>query len=75
MRTITIRVLALLMMLISIGMAIYAALNFRRRSRMLQQKVDGPYDSRVLPVVLTAVLMTFLSIVWIGAVVSYTRGT
>lgn len=73
-RTVTIRILALVMMLISIGMASYAAVNFRRRSRMLQQKLDGPYDSRALPVILTIVLMAFLFIVWIGAVVSYTHG-
>ena len=33
------------------------------------QKLDGPYDNRVLPVVLTVVLMTFLTIVWIGSIV------
>jgi hypothetical protein len=36
-----------------------------------RQKLDGPYDNRVLPVVLTIVLMTFLTVVWVGAVVSY----
>lgn len=33
------------------------------------QKLDGPYDNRVLPVVLTCVLMTFLTVVWIGSIV------
>jgi hypothetical protein len=35
------------------------------------QKLDGPYDSRVLPVILTVVLMTFLSIVFVGSIASY----
>ena len=70
-RTIAIRVLALLMMGVSIGMALYAAYNFKRRGDMLQQKLDGPYDSRTLPIVLTVVLMTFLLLVWVGAIVSY----
>lgn len=35
------------------------------------QKLDGPYDNRVLPVVVTVVLMTFLTIVWIGSIVRW----
>lgn len=70
-RTISIRVLALAMMAISIGIAIYAAYNFKRRGDMLVQRLDGPYDSRVLPVTITVVLMVFLAVVWLGAVVSY----
>lgn len=38
------------------------------------QKLDGPYDNRVLPVVITCVLMTFLTTVWIGSIVSYLEG-
>lgn len=38
------------------------------------QKLDGPYDNRVLPVVITCVLMTFLTVVWIGSIVSYVEG-
>lgn len=37
-------------------------------------KMDGPYDSRVLPVVLTVVMMSFLSAVWIGTIISYGGG-
>ncbi|KAI7840567.1 hypothetical protein COHA_005720 [Chlorella ohadii] len=70
-RAVGVRVLALVMMAISIGMAIYAAINFKRRGDMLVQKLDGPYDDRVLPVVLTCVMMTFLTVVWIGSIVSY----
>jgi hypothetical protein len=36
--------------------------------------MDGPYDSRVLPVVLTVVMMSFLSAVWIGTIISYGGG-
>jgi hypothetical protein len=68
---IAVRILALIMMAISIGMASYGAYNFKKRGDMLVQKLDGPYDSRVLPVVLTIVLMTFLTVVWIGAIISY----
>jgi hypothetical protein len=39
------------------------------------QKLDGPYDNRVLPVVITIVLMTFLTVVWVGAVISYRDDT
>lgn len=44
------------------------------RSAPRSQKLDGPYDSRVLPVVLTCVMMTFLTVVWIGSIVSYVEG-
>jgi uncharacterized membrane protein YidH (DUF202 family) len=70
-RAVSVRVLALLMMGISIGMACYAAYNFKKRGDMLVNKLDGPYDSRVLPVVLTVVMMLFLVVVWVGALVSY----
>lgn len=36
---------------------------------LCRQKLDGPYDDRILPVVLTGVLMTFLTVVWIGSIV------
>jgi uncharacterized membrane protein YidH (DUF202 family) len=70
-RAISVRILALLMMGISIAMAVYAAYNFKKRGDMLTQKMDGPYDNRVLPVVLTIVMMVFLTVVWVGAMVSY----
>ena len=38
------------------------------------RKLDGPYDSRVLPVVLTVIMMTFLTIVWIGSIISFKQG-
>eukprot|EP00887_Chlorella_sp_A99_P007157 scaffold2.g7157.t1 len=74
-RAVVVRVLALIMMLISIGMAIFAALNFKKRSDMLTQKMDGPYDNRVLPVVLTVIMMTFLTVVWIGSIITFEQGS
>jgi hypothetical protein len=73
-RAVVVRILALIMMAISIAMAIFAAYNFKRRGDMLVQRLDGPYDNRMLPIVLTAVLMTFLAVVWIGSVISYREG-
>ena len=49
----------------------YATYNSKKRGDMLVNKLDGPYDSRVLPVVLTGVMILFLSVVWVGALVSY----
>lgn len=43
-------------------------------SHPCSQKLDGPYDNRVLPVVLTCVLMTFLTVVWVGSIISYMEG-
>lgn len=44
--------------------------------RCCSQKLDGPYDDRVLPVVLTCVMMTFLTVVWIGSIVRWVvKGT
>ena len=73
-RAVAVRLAALVMMAISIGMALYAARNFKRRGDMLQQKLDGPYDGRALPVALAAVMMAFLAAVWVGALVSYRGG-
>ena len=39
--------------------------------RCRSQKLDGPYDNRVLPVVVTGVLMTFLTVVWIGSIIRW----
>ena len=39
--------------------------------RCCSQKLDGPYDNRVLPVVVTGVLMTFLTVVWIGSIIRW----
>eukprot|EP00884_Botryococcus_braunii_P003162 jgi/Botrbrau1/12847/Bobra.0045s0016.1 len=63
-----VRVVALITMCLSIFMAIYAAVNFKLRGDMLQQKMDGPYDSRVLPVLLAAILIVALLLVFGGAI-------
>lgn len=45
-----------------------------RRLLPCSHKMDGPYDSRILPVVLTVIMMTFLTVVWIGSIVSFEEG-
>lgn len=72
-RAIAVRVLALVMMCIGITMAVYASINFRRRGDMLLAKADGPYDSRVLPVLLSVVMITFLTTVFFGTIFDFTN--
>lgn len=67
-RAIFVRSLALIMLLSSVAMALYAAYSFRLRSSMLQNKIDGPYDNRVLPVLLSVLLMAALSVVLGGSI-------
>lgn len=70
-KAVAVRVLALAMMCIGIVMAVYAAVNFRLRGNMLLAKADGPYDNRMLPIVLSMVMITFLSVVFFGTLVDY----
>lgn len=63
-----VRLVATAMMVLSIFMAIYAARNFKLRGDMLQMKADGPYDSRLLPILLASVLIVALLLVFGGAV-------
>ena len=121
-RAIFVRVLALIMMALSILMTLYAAYNFRLRGEMLlcaplcccathfmqlnklavgaiaaraaapcikevchsqhslihvrcRMKMDGPYDNRVLPVLLSGIMIVALGIVFGGAVVQFARGS
>ena len=97
-RAIFVRVLALVMMALSILMTLYAAYNFRLRGEMLlcaaparssacrpagvdvgscalRMKMDGPYDNRVLPVVLSGIMIVALAIVFGGAVVQFASGS
>lgn len=62
------RVIALVLMALSILMAVYAAYLFHFRGEMLQQKADVAYDSRFLPVLLGAMLVVTLLIVFGGAI-------
>jgi uncharacterized membrane protein YidH (DUF202 family) len=71
-RSIFVRSVALVMLTSSIGMAVYATYNFRLRTLMLQYKQDGPYDNRLLPVLLAVVIMTALSLTFVGTIVSLT---
>lgn len=62
------RVVALILMALSILMAIYAAYVFHFRGEMLQQKADVAYDSRFLPVLLGSMLIVALLIVFAGGI-------
>lgn len=66
--TIQVRILAVIMMVMAIGIALYAAYNFQLRANMLQAKMDGPYDNRILPVILSVALIASLLVVFGGAV-------
>ncbi|KAK9864228.1 hypothetical protein WJX84_012337 [Apatococcus fuscideae] len=67
-QAIFIRILALTMLVIAIFMACYATWNFKTRGDMLLLKQDGPYDSQLLPFLLTTVLMVSLLITFGGSV-------
>ncbi|KAK9835760.1 hypothetical protein WJX74_007340 [Apatococcus lobatus] len=67
-QAIFIRSIALCMLIIAIFMACYATWSFKIRGDMLLLKQDGPYDSQVLPLILTVVLMVSLLITFGGSV-------
>lgn len=69
------RVISLSMLSIAIVMAMWAGYNFQRRAVFLEAKLDGPYDSRYLPVLLTCVLMLSMGVVFGGAVLRLTDPT
>lgn len=66
------RVLSLTMLMVSIVMAVWAGYNFQKRAVYLDAKLDGPYDSRALPVMLCCVMMVAMSVVFGGAVINIT---
>jgi hypothetical protein len=63
-----VRVVSLLMLASAIFLALFAGFSFYVRANMLQLKMDGPYDNRLLPVVISVVLVCALLIVFAGAV-------
>lgn len=65
---VTVRVMSLCMLLVAIFIALYAGFNFYIRANMLQLKMDGPYDNRVLPVCLSIAMIVALLMVFGGAV-------
>eukprot|EP00877_Chromochloris_zofingiensis_P009474 jgi/Chrzof1/4780/Cz14g26060.t1 len=64
-----VRVMSMIMLTLSIVIAVWAGYNFNHRANLLQMKMDGPYDSKVLPVVLALCLVASLVVVFSGAVV------
>lgn len=71
-RAIYVRLMSLIMLAIAIGIAVWGGINFQRRAIFLELKADGPYDSRLLPVLLTFAMVISMSIVFVGAVVRLT---
>mmetsp|Transcript_31247 Transcript_31247/g.56724 ORF Transcript_31247/g.56724 Transcript_31247/m.56724 type:complete len:129 (-) Transcript_31247:292-678(-) len=67
-RAIVVRVIALVMLFLSILMAVSAGLNFQKRALFLEAKADGPYDSRFLPTLLTCCMVISMSVIFGGAV-------
>eukprot|EP00878_Enallax_costatus_P001908 GHUV01002069.1.p1 GENE.GHUV01002069.1~~GHUV01002069.1.p1 ORF type:complete len:131 (+),score=29.16 GHUV01002069.1:1421-1813(+) len=64
-----VRIISMFMLATSIVIAGWAGYNFNNRANMLQLKLDGPYDSKVLPIILAVTLVTSLVIVFSGAIV------
>lgn len=69
-RAVMTRILSLSMLLVSIVMAMWGGYNFQKRAVYLDAKLDGPYDSRGLPIMLCCVLMATMTIVFGGALVN-----
>lgn len=65
---VAVRVLSMAMLALSIVIAVWAGYNFNHRANLLQMKMDGPYDSKTLPVVLAVALIASLAVVFGGAV-------
>jgi hypothetical protein len=43
----------------------------KSRLSACRNKLDGPYDNRVLPIVLSVVMIVALSITFVGSIVSF----
>ncbi|KAL6757203.1 hypothetical protein V8C86DRAFT_2628570 [Haematococcus lacustris] len=69
------RVTALTMLGLSIVIAMWGGYNFQRRAAFLEAKLDGPYDSRILPTLLTVVLTIAFAVVFSGAIMRLTDPT
>jgi uncharacterized protein involved in cysteine biosynthesis len=74
-RAVFVRVVALVLMVLAIVVAVYAAWVFHYRGEMLQQKVDAAYDSRFLPILLGSMLVVSLLIVFGGAIAEFIGST
>mmetsp|Transcript_4940 Transcript_4940/g.12040 ORF Transcript_4940/g.12040 Transcript_4940/m.12040 type:complete len:168 (-) Transcript_4940:40-543(-) len=70
-RIFAVQAIATGLVLVSILMAVIATANFYVRGRYLTLKVDGPYYSRILPIVVTSMMTIAMGIVFVGSVVSY----
>ncbi|KAF5830826.1 hypothetical protein DUNSADRAFT_13974 [Dunaliella salina] len=68
-RAVVTRAVSLTMLAMAILMAIWAGYNFHRRNIFLEAKLDGPYDSRALPIMLAGLLLLSLGVVFSGALI------
>ena len=66
-RAVMTRVISLVMLLISIVMATWSGYMFQKRALFLEAKIDGPSDSRGLPILLTSVMALSMGVVFFGA--------
>lgn len=64
-----VRIVSMCMLATSIVIACWSGYNFNSRANMLQLKLDGPYDSKVLPIMLAITLVSSLLVVFSGAIV------
>eukprot|EP00192_Tetraselmis_astigmatica_P017097 CAMPEP_0117682266 /NCGR_PEP_ID=MMETSP0804-20121206/19543_1 /TAXON_ID=1074897 /ORGANISM="Tetraselmis astigmatica, Strain CCMP880" /LENGTH=125 /DNA_ID=CAMNT_0005492317 /DNA_START=165 /DNA_END=539 /DNA_ORIENTATION=+ len=69
-QAVAVQALATIMVLVSVVMALVSTANFYSRSRFLTLKIDGPYYSRSLPVVVTVMMCFVMAIVFVGSVMS-----
>lgn len=63
-----VRGVSLIMLCVAITIAVYAGFNFYVRANMLQLKMDGPYDNRILPGIISVAMIATLLVVFGGAV-------
>jgi uncharacterized membrane protein YidH (DUF202 family) len=69
------RVIALVMLGTSILMAMWSGYMFQKRAMYLDAKLDGPYDSRGLPILLSCLMILAMAIVFGGAFLRLTEST
>lgn len=72
-RAVLVRVVSLIMLAVAIMIACWSGINFQKRAIFLEAKLDGPYDSRVLPIMLTGVMALSMAVVFGSALMRLTN--
>eukprot|EP01025_Chloroclados_australasicus_P050017 TRINITY_DN5713_c0_g2_i4.p4 TRINITY_DN5713_c0_g2~~TRINITY_DN5713_c0_g2_i4.p4 ORF type:complete len:106 (-),score=6.00 TRINITY_DN5713_c0_g2_i4:374-691(-) len=70
-RVIAVRVLALLMLALAIGITFIAAYNFQLRYLLLRNHADGPYGNRLLPILLSISFIVAFGVIFAGALAGF----